>query len=91
MNPQELQIQSRSSVKMMEWSCLNEWLTKEMARILSQMLKDVERSLGMRRRSSRSKVECFFKILEWSTEFEGVRAPFISPHFERVVGLSMSD
>jgi hypothetical protein len=38
----------------------SEWLTQGYAPILSQVLKNQERSLGMRRRSSRSKVEVYF-------------------------------
>jgi hypothetical protein len=40
-----------------------------MTPILSQMLKNVERSIEIRR-SSRSEVEVYFKVVAWPTEIE---------------------
>jgi hypothetical protein len=64
----------------MECSCSNEWLTQGFAQILSQVLKNQERSLKMRRRRSRSEVEVSFKCLEWPAEPRGEWGPIYSPH-----------
>jgi hypothetical protein len=70
----------------MEWSCSSEWLTKGFAPILYQVLKNQERSLGMRRRSTRSEVEVYFKLLEWPAKVKWGWGPIYSPHRFMIVG-----
>jgi hypothetical protein len=75
-------------------SCLNEWLTQGMAPFLSQMVKNVERHLEMRRRSSRSKVEWFFKVVEWPAVGEKGWWPFIThptPYTHTILTVGVSD
>jgi hypothetical protein len=82
----------RSSVKMNGVLLLNEWLTQGFSPILSQVLKNQERSLGMRRRSSRSKVGVSFECLEWPAKPRGEWGRIYSPHtFITVGGVRTSD
>jgi hypothetical protein len=43
-------------------------MIKEMPPILSQILKNEERSLGQRRRSSKTEFGWFFEVVEWSSK-----------------------
>jgi hypothetical protein len=72
----------------MECSCSSEWLTQGFAPFLSQVLKNQERSLGMRRRSSKSEVEVYFQVLEWPAEIEEGWGSIYSSHRFMTVGVS---
>jgi hypothetical protein len=61
---------------------------KEMPPILSQMLKNEERSLG--ERSFRSEFECLFKV-EWLAEIEKRWGPFIPHTISDRWGVRLSD
>jgi hypothetical protein len=43
---------------------------KEMSLILAQVLKNRDRMLGERRRSSRSEFECLFEVEEWPSKID---------------------
>jgi hypothetical protein len=56
------------------------------------VLKNQERNLGIRRRSSRSEVEYYFQLLEWPAEVRRGWRPISSPHiFMTVESVRTSD